>query len=253
MDATGKNSDMLIKNLRFSQDLNGESCIAPMLLLREYRRFNLNESQLPVLLRLLYLRQKKGALYPEDIAQEFACSPEVAADLLAPYLDAGLINDYDQGRFYQFDGLYRLLYEQWVICQRRQGKAGSADNLSFKRKKNSSGGIYYAFEQEMGRSLSFKENQQIREWLNTEHIPEELLDEALRRAVLQGVMHGNAPLAYIDKILLSWKKRNLTTLEAVLALDKEGRKAAAGRDSHNSRSQDKKTPHSGDDYSEVYK
>ncbi|MCR4963415.1 MAG: DnaD domain protein [Firmicutes bacterium] len=250
MNASVKNADMLIKNLRFSQDLSGESCLAPMLLLREYRRFNLNESQLPILLRLLYLRQKRGALYPEDIAREFACSPEAAADLLSPFVDAGLINDYDGGRFYQFDGLYRLLYEQWVICQRRQGKAGSAENLSPKSKKKPAGGIYYAFEQEMGRSLSFKENQQIRAWLNDDHIPEELLDEALRRAVLQGVMQGNAPLAYIDKILLSWQKRNLTSLEAVLALDQDGRKPAAGR---GGRSEGKKAPKGGDDYSEVYK
>ncbi|MEG1997841.1 MAG: DnaD domain protein, partial [Clostridiales bacterium] len=218
--------------------------------LREYRRLNLSETELIILLRLLFLRQSHQALYPGDVAAEFCCSVEEAQALLSPFIDSGLVDDYEQGAFYQLDGLYRQLYEQWMDCQREQCKASGKKTLKSDKKEPALGGaVYHSFEREMGRSLTFKENQQIREWLDKDEINEELVDEALRRAVLQGVMQGNAPLAYIDKILLNWKKQKLSSLAAVLALDKPPERQA--KPTGKGRSQ--KAAAAGDDYSEVYK
>ncbi|MEG2213287.1 MAG: hypothetical protein RRY35_05270, partial [Clostridiales bacterium] len=101
-----RSSDILLKNLRFTQDITAEGCFVPMLLLREYRRLNLSETELIILLRLLFLRQSHQALYPGDVAAEFCCSVEEAQALLSPFIDSGLVDDYEQGAFYQLDGLY---------------------------------------------------------------------------------------------------------------------------------------------------
>lgn len=62
--------------------------------------------------------------------------------------------------------------------------------------------IYNIIEVELGRTLSPIEYETIGEWLNS-NISEELIKEALKEAVLNGV--GN--LKYIDKILHEWTKK----------------------------------------------
>ena len=62
--------------------------------------------------------------------------------------------------------------------------------------------IYNTIETELGRTLSPIEYETIAGWLNA-NISEELIKEALKEAVLNGV--GN--LKYIDKILYDWTKK----------------------------------------------
>ena len=62
--------------------------------------------------------------------------------------------------------------------------------------------IYNIIETELGRTLSPIEYETIAGWLNA-NISEELIKEALKEAVLNGV--GN--LKYIDKILYDWTKK----------------------------------------------
>lgn len=61
------------------------------------------------------------------------------------------------------------------------------------------------FEQEFGRPLSPIEMQTIGAWLDADHYPKELVLEALREAVLNQAYS----LKYIDRILLSWEKKNI--------------------------------------------
>ena len=62
--------------------------------------------------------------------------------------------------------------------------------------------IYTVIETELGRTLSPIEYETISGWLSA-NIGEDLIKEALKEAVLNGV--GN--LKYIDKILYDWTKR----------------------------------------------
>ena len=62
--------------------------------------------------------------------------------------------------------------------------------------------IYSVIETELGRTLSPIEYETIGGWINA-NISEELIKEALKEAVLNGV--GN--LKYIDKILYEWTKK----------------------------------------------
>ena len=66
----------------------------------------------------------------------------------------------------------------------------------------SSNDIYSIFESEFGRTLSPTEAEIISNWIESD-IPEELIKEALKEAILSGVHN----MRYIDKILFEWTKK----------------------------------------------
>jgi len=66
--------------------------------------------------------------------------------------------------------------------------------------------IYSRVEQEFGRTLSPIECETIKGWIDS-NIKEDLIIEALKEAVLNGVNN----LKYIDKILYEWGKKGYTT------------------------------------------
>lgn len=68
--------------------------------------------------------------------------------------------------------------------------------------EESSNDIYSLFESEFGRTLSPTETEIISNWIESD-IPEELIKEALKEAVLSGVHN----MRYIDKILFEWTKK----------------------------------------------
>ncbi len=94
------------------------------------------------------------------------------------------------------------------------------------------GNLYSIFEQEFGRPLTPLECTQIVHWCKDEGYSEELIVEALRRAVLRGVFNLN----YIDRILSRWARHNLRTPREVSAYEenflaqrqKKGRAAGGG-------------------------
>ncbi len=71
--------------------------------------------------------------------------------------------------------------------------------------------VYQLFEQEFGRPLSAIEFQRIGQWLEEDHYQPEILKLALREAVLNQAYSFN----YVDRILLSWERKNLKTKQQV--------------------------------------
>ena len=72
--------------------------------------------------------------------------------------------------------------------------------------------LYQNFEAEFGRPLSPMEYQRIGQWLEEDHYQVELIQLALREAVLNQAYSLN----YIDRILLSWERKNIRTSEQVM-------------------------------------
>ena len=70
--------------------------------------------------------------------------------------------------------------------------------------------IFETIEKEFGRTLSSMEVEIIKAWLDS-NISEELIREALKEAVFNGVSN----LRYIDKILYDWGKAGIKTVEDV--------------------------------------
>ncbi len=67
------------------------------------------------------------------------------------------------------------------------------------------------FESEFGRPLSAIEYQRISQWLEEDKYQPDLIQFALREAVLNQAYSLN----YIDRILLSWERKNITSKEQV--------------------------------------
>ena len=84
--------------------------------------------------------------------------------------------------------------------------------------------VFVLIEKEFGRTLSSMDYEIIKAWLNN-NISEELIKEALKEAVFNGVSN----LRYIDKILYEWNKLGIKNKEDVLKNKKK----------HNDKNEDK--------------
>lgn len=83
-------------------------------------------------------------------------------------------------------------------------------------KKEEKSTIYDVFEKELGRTLSPLEYDIIGTWL-TSGIKEEVIQEALKEAVFNGVNS----FKYIDKILFEWNKKGIKKKEDVKKAEKK--------------------------------
>ncbi|WP_225426390.1 DnaD domain protein [Lacticaseibacillus saniviri] len=73
--------------------------------------------------------------------------------------------------------------------------------------------LFSMVEVEFGRPLSPIEQQTIRAWLEEDHYAPEMIQLALREAVLNQAYS----LRYMDRVLINWEKRHLTTPQQVQA------------------------------------
>ncbi|MDM8277294.1 DnaD domain protein, partial [Lactobacillus gallinarum] len=66
-------------------------------------------------------------------------------------------------------------------------------------------------EVEFGRYLSPIEREEIAQWLSVDHYTPEVIELALREAVLSQAYS----LKYIDRVLLNWQRHNLKTVDEI--------------------------------------
>ena len=71
--------------------------------------------------------------------------------------------------------------------------------------------LYTIFEKEFGRPLSPMEMETLVMWVEQDKYSPELVQMALREAVLSQVYN----FKYIDRILLNWEKKNIRTKDQV--------------------------------------
>lgn len=83
-------------------------------------------------------------------------------------------------------------------------------DITREHKKNEKTNLFSMFEHEFVRPLSPMEYEIINEWIRS-GISEELISEALKEAIFNGVKS----LRYIDKILISWKDKGYKTVEDI--------------------------------------
>lgn len=76
--------------------------------------------------------------------------------------------------------------------------------------------VFQSIEKEFGRTLSPLEMESISQWLDIDHYSPELIQLALKEAVLSQVYN----LKYMDRIISSWYKKNLKTPQQVEAYKK---------------------------------
>ncbi|EHO51089.1 DnaD domain protein [Lentilactobacillus kisonensis DSM 19906 = JCM 15041] len=73
--------------------------------------------------------------------------------------------------------------------------------------------VFESIEKEFGRTLSPIEMETISQWLDIDHYTPEIIQMALKEAVLSQVYN----LKYMDRILSNWEKKNLKSSQQVEA------------------------------------
>lgn len=182
----------------------------PNVLLMHYKSLGLADKDLVVLIQLLSLVDN-GQTFPDSqlLADRLDVSREEAFKAIHQLMNKKIIaietsTDNEGKTIDEFS--FDLLYEKLAYLLEEEDKI-----VQEKKRTLSTKDLYSRFEEEFGRSLSAMEIQTISMWIEEDDYSAELIECALREAVLSQVYS----LKYVDRILLSWEKKNIRTKEQV--------------------------------------
>jgi DnaD and phage-associated domain len=187
----------------------GETAVSD-LVFDHYHHIGLTAEELLLWLQL-YKAQKRGEAFPDvaKIAQQLG----IAVDSLYGSLEqlskknmlaidtqqtaqGQLIDRYDLTLLFDRIGEYLDKRQQKEVLDEQEV---AVDN------------VYQNIQQEFGRTLSPIEMQTVDEWIKTDQYAPELIQLALKEAVLNQAYS----LKYMDRILLSWERKNIRTKDQV--------------------------------------
>ncbi|OQO71361.1 DNA replication protein DnaD [Enterococcus villorum] len=195
--------------LNLENYLKAGQTIISNLLLKNYRRLGLGSEEFLFILQL-HMAQLEGDDFPDlqIIATNMGVKQERVYQILNQLISNGFINidtvtvDGKKVDRYNLYPMYQLLGDFLESQKEKQ------EEISQQKEVQS---VYQLFEQEFGRPLSAIEFQRIGQWLEEDHYQPEILKLALREAVLNQAYSFN----YVDRILLSWERKNLKTKQQV--------------------------------------
>lgn len=207
--------------------ISGGGLWLPRILLQNYAKLGISNQEMMLLIHLLSLSQSENSSVPiREIAGYMDLSFEELTGLLETLSAKGFICGdlaeicIDENIFLRqslFSELFEQTLELWGCEQARQFE--QEKSISSRQEAEAPGlskavsGLYRCFEKEFGRPLSPMESTQIMEWYFGDQYTFELILEALKRAVLRGVVN----FKYIDSILRGWSRNNIKTVKAVIA------------------------------------
>jgi len=172
--------------------------VIPIYILKCFKNLNLNMEEF-IFLMYLYSKQDKIEFNPERIGLDLSMDIMEVMGFISVLTDKGYIsldvlkNEKDIiGEVINLDGFYEKISTCLI-------------NSTEERKEESN--ILNHIEHELGRSLSACEIKTVNGWISNK-IDESLIKEAFKIALNDGVYS----LKYIDKILLDWSSRGISSL-----------------------------------------
>ena len=170
--------------------------IIPSILLKEFKKLNINEQELIIIIYLL--NQKDLEFNPVKISKDLNYEmPELL----------NIINELTKKDLLKIDHIIdKNIHKETINISNLYNKL--AFNMLDQKQENKNS-LYDKFESEFGRTLSPMEYEIIGAWLND--YSEEIIFEALKEAVYNNVNN----LRYIDKILSEWNKKGIKNLNDI--------------------------------------
>lgn len=180
------------------------------LLLRHYHEVGLTEEELVLILQLLSYHQEGDDFPSIDAVATIMGKPSSRVyELMHQLLQKKLLRVDEapaaDGRSQQRYDMAPLYAKLGTLLTHKEQAVNKATHAQTKED------LFAMIEKEFGRTLSPIEGEMIDGWLTNDHYSPAMVELALKEAVLSQVYN----LKYIDRILIAWEKRNLTTPAAV--------------------------------------
>lgn len=182
------------------------------LLLENYKKLKISENQLAIILMIDHLVAQGNPFITADLLSlKMSLDIKEIDNLLADLLTRGFVEyaTVNNKTVTSLNPLKEKLYREFQISISKENEAKG--NAKINEALNN---IFATFEQELGRQLSPLEISRIREWVALGY-SDEIIINALKEALNQ----GKKSLRSVDKILLSWAKREELESEGKTAIE----------------------------------
>ncbi|HLR79953.1 MAG TPA: DnaD domain-containing protein [Bacillota bacterium] len=185
------------------QQIVEDQMTIPMKILTDYKSLGLNEIEVLVILQLhRFSLQGNPFPTPEQLVSYLTVDEKTCAHTLRKLIQQGILSiEQSENEHQQISEAYSLQ----PLWEKLYTKEESIEE----DKQSGDGTIFILFEQEFGRPLSPFEIEMINTWLDEDQMIPALIKAALRESVLMGKLN----FKYIDRILRTWKKKGIHTVE----------------------------------------
>jgi len=184
--------------------LKNKDAYIPFLLLNNYKKLNLTDQELIILILLI----NSNEYNPKLISDIMDIKLPLLLELISNLEEKGMIKielkniNGVNTEICILDNLYEKM--SLIVMKKEDDRVNKT--------------IYDTFETELGRTLSPIEYELVSDWLND--TDEEILKLALKEATYNGVSN----FRYIDRIIHEWKKKGIKTRDDVIKNNEEFRK-----------------------------
>ncbi len=182
--------------------ISDKPIVIPRILLNNYHKLNIQDHEFAIVIAIMSMGDK--ILYdPITISNELGIDKMQVMEYINDLVEKNILsiiiekNNKKTTEYISLDMLYKKLLN---IVIDNEEKEVPVDNS-----------VFDIFQKELGKPLSPMQYEMIKEWI-TSGTSQELIIEALREAVLNGVNNFN----YIDKIITSWKEKGYKTKEDII-------------------------------------
>ena len=187
------------------------------LLLENYKKLKISENELAIIFMIDHLVSQGNPFITADLLSlKMSLDIKDIDALIADLLTRGFMEytTVNGKTVTSLNPLKEKLYREFQMTISKENEARG--NKKIKEELNN---IYQTFESELGRQLSPLEISRIREWVSLGY-SDEMIINALKEALAQ----GKKTLRSVDKILLSWAKREELETEGKTSIDEDWQK-----------------------------
>ncbi|RIW33116.1 DnaD domain protein [Bacillus salacetis] len=180
----------------------------PQLLLSNYHKIGLSESEFVLLLQV-YSFIEKGNNFPtpEELSSQMSFSSEECSSILRRLVQNQFIS-IEEG-----NSSSGILYEKYSLkplwAKMAEFVLSESKSENMEKTLLEETDLYTVFEQEFSRPLSPLECETLAMWIDQDEHTVVIIKAALREAVISGKLN----FRYIDRILFEWKKNGVKTIE----------------------------------------
>lgn len=207
------------------------------LLLNHYYKIGMSHLEFVLYLQLVQ-HHEKGNDFPDliVIGQQLGLSNDEVYRLIQSLMEKKIIKlvttktaEGKTADAYDLSPVYTVL-ASYLTSQKQQTVVA--------QKEEEISALFQLFEQEFGRPLSPIELETIGHWLDDDQYEVEIIRLGLKEAVLNQAYS----LKYIDRILLSWERKNMTSKEQILTEQNRRKKSLSEKDKHQGNNQEEDLP-----------